>query len=182
MTKTKAAHTPGPQIPENAQDKIFRAYDGGFKPFGHSKGPWVNDNGRILANDGGMGILVAVTQTPVNGLPADVLDANARLIAAAPDLLQACEAHQAWAWAEENHKSTSFNERMELCKYAQWLTVRALAITSGDPAGEKYAGVPHMVIWPAVYIDRADQDEAKAIVSRLMDEWRAAIEKARTAP
>ena len=96
MTKTKAAHTPGPQIPENAQDKIFRAYDGGFKPFGHSKGPWVNDNGRILANDGGMGILVAVTQTPVNGLPADVLDANARLIAAAPDLLEAAKIVAYW--------------------------------------------------------------------------------------
>ena len=89
-------------------------------------------------------------------------------------LREACEAHAAWSWSEhaEKHAGTTFDERMELCNYAEWLTARALSIDSGDPAGEAYRGVPHMIVWPTVGIDRADAIEASDIVTRVLVEWR----------
>ena len=48
----------------------------------HTPGPWTNDNGRIYAN----GAMLADCDTPGHETEHQ-LDANARLIAAAPDLL-----------------------------------------------------------------------------------------------
>lgn len=105
-------------------------------------------------------------------------NANAHLIAAAPDLLAAAEAHLAWTWAEDQHDLATFSERMELCSYAEWLTRRAVDKASGAAAGEEYVGVPRLIVWPSVYLDRADADRAKAIVDRLLAAYRAAIAKA----
>ncbi len=91
-------------------------------------------------------------------------------------LHEATEAHAAWSWAErDDHHGITFDERTELCAYAEWLTARALAICSGDPAGEKYEGVPHLIVWPAVYLQRADQDTARALVERVLATWRTAL-------
>ena len=100
------------------------------------------------------------------------------------DLLQemkvALEAHAAWSWAEHSMpRISTFDEDMELCNYAEFLTQRALALAAGKTWEQAYSGVPHMVIWPSVYISRADQDEARAIVGRLLNDWRTAISSAR---
>lgn len=103
--------------------------------------------------------------------------ANARLIASAPLMLQALEAHQAWTWAEDaSPRISTFNENMELCRYANWLTARALAAINGHAIEAEYEGVPHMTVWPTVGIDRAEQDEAQAIVDRILAAYRAATE------
>tara|TARA_R110002060_G_scaffold13191_1_gene18735 strand:+ start:740 stop:1183 length:444 start_codon:yes stop_codon:yes gene_type:complete len=95
-------------------------------------------------------------------------------------LVEACEAHAAWHWAEENHASSTFNERMELAKFSQWLTMRALAAARGDVISDaEYEGVSALVVWPSIYISRADQDAARAIVDRLIAEFRVALKQAK---
>ena len=90
----------------------------------------------------------------------------------------ACEAHAAWSWAESKRLSeSSFNERMELCKYAEWLTACALSIESGDPSGEEYRGVKHLIVWPNVHIQQASGAAAQDLVDDLIADWRAALAK-----
>lgn len=60
----------------------------------YTKGPWkvFNDTFNkisITGEDGNDGILRVVAQ--LKGAPKETIQANARLIAAAPDLLEACE-------------------------------------------------------------------------------------------
>ena len=124
------------------------------------------DHGQWLAKDVDK-VLTLIREAFSDGL--------ARKDAEIKEVVLALEAHTAWSWSEANHKEATFDERMELCKYAEWLTARALAIASGDPTGDEYEGVPHMVIWPSVFISRIGQDEAREIVKRLMDAWRQAI-------
>ena len=101
------------------------------------------------------------------------------------ELLAACEAHAAWAWAEHNHAQATFHERMELSQYAEWLTQRALLVAAGcNPESEKYRGVPQLIVWPGVNLTRIGADDARMLVSRLLAAYRAAIAKAegRTTP
>ncbi len=117
----------------------------------------------------------AVAQARKDAYTEGVHDQAVKIDAEIREAKEALEAHQAWSWAEANHKEATFNERMELCKYAEWMTVRALSKLSGDSTGDTYEGVPHMVVWPDVYIARADQQEARAIVDRLLAAWRETI-------
>jgi len=84
--------------------------------------------------------------------------------------LTACAA---WHWAERNHAG-KFNERMELCNYSEYLTQKALAISEGRPHDESYIGVPHLIVWPSVYLDRADSESAQEIVDRIIGQYRKA--------
>lgn len=86
--------------------------------------------------------------------------------------LEACEAHAAWFWAEhESPKSTTFEERVELANYSEWLTAKAL----NRSAPEKYQGIPKMLIWPECRIHRGSAEEVRAIVDAVLDKYRAAI-------
>lgn len=78
---------------------------------------------------------------------------------------RALQAHHAWALAEDIHEIASFDERMDLCKYAQWLTDVALGLTTVP-----FSGVPHLL--------RAAKDEeaCAALVLRVY----ADAEKRRT--
>jgi hypothetical protein len=104
-------------------------------------------------------------------------EVDARLTCAAPLLLQAAEAHAAWAYAEEGHGlNSTFNERMELCNYAEFLTNNALALMRGEALPSEYEGVPRIVVqFPHAYLDRADADEARASVDRLLTAYREAL-------
>jgi hypothetical protein len=110
-------------------------------------------------------------------------EANARLIAAAPLMHMALEAHAAWHWAESTTGASTFHERMELANYSQWLTARALAQAAGLPHTEDFSGVPRMLIgFDGVSIDRASEKTAQEIVDRLIGDYRAAIAKATNTP
>jgi hypothetical protein len=168
-------HTPGPWnehrfYPLNNKSLKISPDDG--------RSDWLCWDIRIAQGDK----LIATLEcsTAANGGWPSVSDpeearANARLMISAPLMLRALEAHQAWAWAEENFSLSSFDERMELCKYAQYLTASALAAVSGKSWSETYSGVPHMIIWPSCEIERKDAEEAQLIVDRLLGDWRSAI-------
>jgi len=104
-------------------------------------------------------------------------EADARLTCAAPMLLQAAEAHAAWAYAEEGHGLVStFNERMELCNYAEFLTNNALALMRGEKLPAEYEGIPRIVVrFPLVSVGRVDETEIRASVDRLLTAYREAL-------
>lgn len=104
-------------------------------------------------------------------------EADARLTCAAPLLLQAAEAHAAWAYAEEGHGlNSTFNERMELCNYAEFLTNNALALMRGETLPKEYKGVPRIVVrFPLAGIERIEESEIRASVDRLLAAYREAL-------
>src|SRR5258708_39222937 len=142
----------------------------------HTPGPWTYG----VRKDGSIWLSLGDPKVPgTEHHQGDLAgtEADARPIVTAPLLLAAAEAHAAWAWAEEGHGSNStYNERMELCNYAEFLTNTALAAARGEPLPDEYTGVPHIVVrFPFAYIDRAEADQAQAIVERLLAEYRAAL-------
>ena len=86
----------------------------------------------------------------------------------------ALEAHLAWSYAEEQPmpKSSTWEERMDLCKYAEWATLEALGYNP-----EKFVGVPHfqMIVWPCCDVKRVSEETIKTVVQRLVAEARAAL-------
>lgn len=92
-------------------------------------------------------------------------DANALLIAAAPDLLAACEACEAWHLAEK-HTLGTFHQRMDLCAYSEWLTKKSLAKSRGVEFTEEFEGVPRILIHLQSFtprLERIDEDQAKQL-------------------
>ena len=59
--------------------------------------------------------------------------ANARLIAAAPDLLEAAKLVLAWYEAEDNHSKADFDERLEMCQASEVAIRAAIAKATGEP-------------------------------------------------
>ena len=102
----------------------------------HTPGPWRyrdwNGDPTVVAVVGD-GLWVVTTPNP-NLVPA----ANARLIAAAPDLLEACEKMLEWDDAENSAKpyaddnGAAFHRRMELCDESFVLARAAIAKTRGE--------------------------------------------------
>lgn len=140
---------------------------------------WANVtlNGRPLS-DGGNELskwIVKDAAGHITILTAD--EFQEKFEAAAPVALmrKALRAHRAWHAAEDEiHRNlTTFNERMVLCNFAQWLTAKVFG------HAEDYNGVPRLVvIWPRVEIRREEVAEAEALVERIM----AAVEAAMTTP
>jgi hypothetical protein len=76
--------------------------------------------------------------------------------------LAACRAHLAWELAERD-MSITFQARMELCNYAQWLTRKAL----GEVAD--YVGVPRIILQSfSPKLVRADEKQCEAIVAEML--------------
>lgn len=61
------------------------------------------------------------------------------------ELVEACEAHEAWAEAEDKHLG-SFHDRMEIGNLSEYLTRKALAMVRGQEFIEQYKGVPQLII------------------------------------
>ena len=72
---------------------------------------------------------------PSTSNPADEeLLANARLIAAAPELLEACKRMMLWFEVEDDHsKMPEFMHRVDLCNQVEMLASAAIAKATGEP-------------------------------------------------
>lgn len=58
--------------------------------------------------------------------------ANARLIAAAPELLEAAKLVLEWYEAEDNHSGTDFYQRMQMCRDSEDAIRAAIAKATGE--------------------------------------------------
>ena len=105
------------------------------------------------------------------------VEANARLIAAAPALYEAAQAHRAWSYAEK-HGLGSFDQRMALCSHAESLTLRAMAQADGE-SEPAYKGTVGMTIWPHVELTETDEASGRELVAQCLDHERAALSSAR---
>lgn len=99
--------------------------------------------------------------------------ANVHLIAQAPAMAEALEAHHAWSYAE-HHSLGCFEARGVLCAHAESLTARALAAIRGDAVPD-YKGRRSLTIWPAVEITESDEATARALVAEVLEHERAAL-------
>ena len=59
-------------------------------------------------------------------------EANARLIAAAPELLEAAKLVLEWYEAEDNHSGTDFYQRMQMCRDSEDAIRAAIAKATGE--------------------------------------------------
>lgn len=73
---------------------------------GHTPGPWVKDGCVVLSNDEDRGMRFAIAER-VRGRNHDDQEANARLIAAAPELLEAVKTMAAYYNDEINLNGTA---------------------------------------------------------------------------
>jgi len=60
--------------------------------------------------------------------------ADARLIAAAPELLEAAQMVIAWYEAEDDHSKADFYERMQMCRDSESALRAAIAKATGEQA------------------------------------------------
>ena len=89
----------------------------------HTPGPWEaqRDPNAIMADDWCIGAQGQIDMVAVCS------ERDARLIAAAPDLLEALQKFVAWSEAENNPKDTTFWERVEMLKDLDAAASAALA-------------------------------------------------------
>lgn len=95
----------------------------------HTPGPWVASFTRLSEVRATNGAVIAKCQKLTD---LTNLQANARLIAAAPELLDACMAMLEWDDREKDH-AIDFNARMDLCRAAFDKARAAIAKATGQP-------------------------------------------------
>jgi len=140
----------------------------------HTPGPWVVDHANydyIAKLVDGVYEYIACVETlrwSTTSRDQEEMKANGRLIAAAPDMLAALDAHAAWALAEESGSGVTWEGRSELANYASWMTRKARALATGQTFDEPYEGVPHMIVWPQAEIHRASEDIAAEMVRQVL--------------
>jgi hypothetical protein len=113
----------------------------------HTAGPWFADSrgsiwrrppSELYENGGGVAgdepLATAYVGWSHKDAQAYPLKENARLIAAAPDLLEALQKFVAWSNAEANHEGTTFWERVEMLRELDSAAAAAIAKATG---GEK---------------------------------------------
>lgn len=92
----------------------------------HTQGPWFVG--------GGTGLLNQLAIEPSIGCAygaGDEVKANALLMAAAPDLLEAAKLVIAWYEAENDHKGTDFWQRVDMCRESETAIRAAIAKATG---------------------------------------------------
>ena len=94
----EAKHTPGPWYPLPGRHNISIRYKTGDKDI-----PMIN--------------VASVRGQYSDGCPYGTSEGNARLILAAPELLEACQAMIEWDDREQDH-AVDFSARTELCRVA----------------------------------------------------------------
>jgi hypothetical protein len=105
----------------------------------HTPGPWSRTPGERFRHDSSAGVkgpngLYVATALDFNRLDReDEVEANANLIAAAPDLLEACE----WlaSWIDNEHPIWDLPDDIEICQLRQRLE-EALAKARGEEPGD----------------------------------------------
>lgn len=100
----------------------------------HTLGPWACHNTPtpfIYVNAGGLPICQIYTST-AHGQSMGEQFANARLIAAAPELLEAAKLVLEWYEAEDNHSGTDFYQRMQMCRDSEDAIRAAIAKATGE--------------------------------------------------
>ena len=109
----------------------------------HTPGPWASlpdecDKPyiRIRGTQLGSRYKIANVLTPVyegaHEREAKETRANARLIAAAPDLLEAAKLVIAWYEAEDDHSKADFYQRMEMCRESEAALHAAIVKVKGE--------------------------------------------------
>lgn len=91
----------------------------------HTPGPWVVDGPRVRTES------AALIATTGYFREASTEIANARLIAAAPELLEAAQLVIAWYEAEEDHSKADFYKRMDMCRESEAAIRAAIAKATG---------------------------------------------------
>lgn len=102
--------------------------------------------------------LIRANEISVAGMKAGVQigrDESSARLAAAEKAIRACHA---WHVAEHNSIG-SFDARMELCNYSEWLVARWLGLAPAE-----YIGVPRMTLFP-VEINRCTEENAEELVA-----------------
>lgn len=106
----------------------------------HTHGPWAIldlltlsegegiERLTIVAPGAEANCVIARIENIVSKRPISIEDrANARLIAAAPELLAALEMYVKWCDAESDHKGSTFYERVDMCVDAETAARAAIA-------------------------------------------------------
>jgi len=93
----------------------------------HTPGPW-----RYDYEPGFCGELLAPNGTNIAEFITEPNDSDARLIAAAPDLLAALQKFVAWSEAESSHEGTTFWERVEMLRELDAAAAVAIAKATGE--------------------------------------------------
>lgn len=88
----------------------------------HTPGPWVAIETRVYFPKHAGGFDIRNCPNP---------EANARLIAAAPELLEAAKLVIAWYEAEDDHSKADFYQRMEMCRQSEAACRAAIAKATG---------------------------------------------------
>lgn len=100
----------------------------------HTPRPWAHHNTPtpfIYVNAGGLPICQIYTST-AHGQSMGEQFANAHLIAAAPELLEAAKLVLEWYEAEDNHSGTDFYQRMQMCRDSEDAIRAAIAKATGE--------------------------------------------------
>ena len=93
----------------------------------YTPGPWVIERDKSYVIE--IGPLCA--KEYAGAAWVEVPEADARLISAAPDLLEAAKLVLAWYEAENNHEGTTFWERAEMCRVSEAALRAAIAKAEG---------------------------------------------------
>ena len=98
----------------------------------HTPGPWKVETAQ-------RGFVIAATHIDydmavVRDVGNENNEANAHLIAAAPDLLEAAKLVVAWYEAEDDHSKADFRQRMQMCRDSEDALRSAIAKATGGAA------------------------------------------------
>lgn len=101
----------------------------------HTPGPWFLDDAQpgdrfryVMAGKGDAFGYICRISTNGNANP----EADARLIAAAPELLEAAQLVLAWYEAENDHSKADFYQRMQMCRDSEDAVRAAIARATGE--------------------------------------------------
>jgi hypothetical protein len=101
----------------------------------HTPGPWYWDSkteGRDTSLAGPWLIGGPESNPIISGADITCREANARLIAAAPDLLEAAKLVITWYEAEDKHEGTDFYQRRQMYRDSKAAVRAAIAKATGD--------------------------------------------------